>query len=280
MKRIVPAAALLLVVSASPAFAADKTHQQIMAEIRMMQEQQQQLQQLVAGLAETLKVVTTKLDEQSGATRKAFADQKVLIDNVADGVRVLREKADDTNVRLSSLTQEVETLRQTIASMPVPSAAPPVAGTDVPPGTQPPVLPSTTTGAINPPPAGVSAQRMYDSAWSDYTGGQYELAIETFTRFIEGFPNNELRDDAQLNIANSYYSLGRFKEAADAAQKVITDYPQSNSVPAAYYKLGQAYEALKQIDLAKKAYETGIQRYPSTSDAQLMKQRLDALNRR
>jgi len=59
----------LVAVSASPAAAADKAHQQLMAEIRMLQEQQQQLQQLVGGLAETLKVVTSKIDDQTGGNR-------------------------------------------------------------------------------------------------------------------------------------------------------------------------------------------------------------------
>ena len=96
----------------APASAADKAHQQLMAEIRMLQEQQQQLQQMVGGLADTLKTVTAKIDEQTGANRKAFADQKLLIDGMAEGVRILREKADDTNVRLSSVTQELEAVRQ------------------------------------------------------------------------------------------------------------------------------------------------------------------------
>ena len=44
----------------------------------MLQEQQQQLQQMMGALADTLKTVTTKIDDQTGANRKAFADQKLL----------------------------------------------------------------------------------------------------------------------------------------------------------------------------------------------------------
>ena len=101
--------------------AADKTHQQMMAEIRMLQEQQQQLHQLLFGLADTLKTLTAKIDDQTGVTRKGFADQKLMVEGVAEGVRILREKADDTNVRLSTMVQELETMRQTIASMPAPA---------------------------------------------------------------------------------------------------------------------------------------------------------------
>ena len=67
MKGMVLTALVLTIsVGATPLRASDdKAHQQIMAEIRMLQEQQSQLAQTLAGLADTLKTVTTKIDEQS-----------------------------------------------------------------------------------------------------------------------------------------------------------------------------------------------------------------------
>src|SRR5688572_32622997 len=118
MKRLAVSVVCVLLAAATPAVADDKTHQQIMAELRMLQEQQSQLAQTLAGLVDTLKTVTTRIDEQTSGSRKTSADQKLLIDGVAEGVRILREKADDTNVRLSSMTQELESMRQTIAAIP------------------------------------------------------------------------------------------------------------------------------------------------------------------
>ena len=272
----------LLPVRAS---AADKTHQQLMAEIRMLQEQQQQLQQILGSLADTLKAVTAKIDDQTGGSRRAFADQKLLIDNVAEGVRILREKSDDTNVRLSSMTQEIEAMRQTIASMPAPAATPvePAPGELNPPTTPPagggaaPVQPPVTPPANT---ANVSPQKMYDASFADYTAGQWDLAVEGFGAYIRMFPRTDKTDDAQLNIGNALYGAGKNREAVTAYQKVISDYPAADSVPVAYYKLGLTYEALKQVDLAKKSYETVIQKYPTAYEAILAKQRLDNLNRR
>ncbi len=283
MKKATSLALATMFVLALPggAMAADKTHQQLMAEIRMLQEQQQQLQQMLGSLADTLKVVTSKLDDQTGATRKGFADQKLLVDNVADGVRILREKADDTNVRLSSMTQAIEDMRQTIAAMPAPA---PVSG-DVPPGepaATPPGAPPGQSPTSTPPPnmANVSSSKMYEASFADYTAGQWDLAVEGFQSYIRMFPRTDKTDDAQLNIGNSLYGAGKRQEAVAAYQKVISDYPDSDSVPVAYYKLGLTYEALKQTDLAKKAYETVIEKYPTAYEAILAKQRLDNLNRR
>jgi len=282
MKRIawLGTASIAVLMSAAPAAAADKVHQQLMAEIRMLQEQQAQLHQLVGGLAETLKTMTSKIDEQTGANRKAFADQKLLVDNVAEGVRVLREKADDTNVRLSSMTQELEAVRQAIASIPAPpptlTQEPSAGGVDPLTGAPAPGVSQTAA----PPRAGaplISPQRMFDNAYGDYTGGQYDIAILGFNTYINTFPLSDKADEAQLNIGQSLHATGKFREALDAFQKVITNYPQSDSVSLAWYKLGLTYEALKQNDLARKAFETVIQKYPASSDAILARQRLDSL---
>jgi tol-pal system protein YbgF len=266
---------VVTVLLAAPAAQAQE-RQQIMAELRMLQEQQAQLQVMLNGLTDTLKAMTAKIDEQTGATRKAFADQKLVVDNVAEGVRVLREKSDDTNVRLATMSQELETLRAAVQTMPAPVAVP-VTGEPVDPTAPPP------TGGVPPTPApgvapNVSPQRVYESAFNDYTGGQYDLAIQGFELYIRSFPTSPLADDAQLNIGNSYFAMGNFKEAAAAVQKVLTDYPQSNSVPQAYYKLGQTYEALKQPDLARRAYETLLKEHPDDRTyTTLARQRLDSL---
>ena len=99
-------------------FAADKQHLQMMAEIRLLQEQEQQLQQLIGGLQDTLKTPNAKIDEQSATSRKAMADETLAVNNIGDNVRTLREKTDETNVRISSVSQEIEALRQAVASQP------------------------------------------------------------------------------------------------------------------------------------------------------------------
>jgi tol-pal system protein YbgF len=270
---------------AAPAAAADKAHQQLMAEIRMLQEQQQQLQQLVGGIADALKTVSAKIDDQTGANRKSFADEKLLIDNVAEGVRILREKADDTNVRLSSVTQQLEAVRQAISTMPSPSAGVYPGQTPTPGGTE--TLPGTAGGgAVQVPTPGggsvpvLSAQKLFDKANSAYTAGQYDIAIQGFKTYIASFPKSDKADDAQLYIGNSLYGAGKFREAAEAYQAVIQNYPQADSVPAAYYKMGLTYEALKQPDLARKAFEAVGEKYPTAFEAILAKQRLDGLKGR
>lgn len=275
-RAISTAALALTLVSPALASAANKEHQQLMAELRMLQEQQQQLHQILGTLGDTLKTLTTRLDEQGNVTRKAFADQKLLIEGVGDTVRVLREKADDTNVRLSTMTQELEAMRQTIASQPQ---------LTVPPATGDPTTGTVTPGTVPAPAPGpvpvIAPQKIYDNAWADYSAGQYDLAIEGFETFIKTSPRSELADDAQLNIGNALYAAGKFQDAVAAYQKVTANYAQSNSVPSAYYKMGLSYQSLKQDDLARKALETVIKNYPDAlAEAALARQALERMNKK
>jgi tol-pal system protein YbgF len=285
--RTLPLLVVALLVPTAAHAAANKEHLQLMAEIRMLQEQQQQLQALLGNLTDALKTVSGKLDDQSAAMRKAMADQALTISNVGENVRVLREKADDTNVRISSVSQEIEALRQALASQPSTQvAAPPPTGTDpTMPGGMPgapgtAAAPGTTGTAMNPIPVGVSQQRMFDNTMDDYTAGRFDLAIQGFQSFIQAFPRSPKAAEAQLNIGHSYYNQSKWSEAADAFQKVIADYPQSPSVSEAYFKLGASFERMNQLDAAKKAYDTVMKSYPNTVEASLAKQALERLNRR
>jgi TolA-binding protein len=282
MRLIAVALLFFLAVSAAQAAAAaNKEHLQLMAEIRLLQEQQQQLQGLLGALQDTLKSVTTKLDDQAAATRKAMADQTLATTNIGDNVRVLREKTDETNVRMSTMAQEVEALRQTIASQPSPQpvAAPPPVGD--PAATAGTGLPATQQPPSTSIPPGTSAQRMYETSYDDYTAARYDLAIQGFQGFMQAFPRLPQAPQALYNIGMSYYALSKWTEARDAFQKVITDYPQAQgtTLPDAYYKLGQTYERLGQIDAARKVYEAAVQKFPGPPSA-LASQALQRLTRR
>src|SRR5260370_22138486 len=100
---VLPAALSVILLPSAATASANKEHLQLMAEIRMLQEQQQQLQGLLGTLQETLKTVTTNLDDQSTATRHAMADQPLATTNIGENQRILHQTTDDTDDRISTL---------------------------------------------------------------------------------------------------------------------------------------------------------------------------------
>jgi tol-pal system protein YbgF len=248
----------------SPAAAANKEHQQLMADLRMLQEQSQLLQTLLGSLNDALKAVNTRLDQQNEVNRKAFADSKLVIDNLTNDVRVIREKLDDNNVRIGSLTQEVSSLRQSMQQMSTrPSTTEPDAAGGTPTaGTQPPIAMTD------------SPEKMWNAAWSDYTAGQYDLAVIGFEAYLKSFPKADLADDAQMHIGNAYLNDGKNEKAVEAYDRTIRNYPAGNVVPDAYYKKGVALSNLKNAAGAREAWDFVIKNYPDSNAAQQAKQRL------
>ena len=114
VRGVAIAATMLVGPAVWPATAANREHEQLMADVRILQEQTQQLEVLLGTLTESIKAVNARLDEQAAADRKAFADHKLLVDTLSSDVRVVREKIDETNVRIASLSQDVEGLREII----------------------------------------------------------------------------------------------------------------------------------------------------------------------
>jgi tol-pal system protein YbgF len=274
-KLIICALAALLIHPAlvPPASAANREHQLMMADIRMLQEQAQQLAVTLAALNDVLKTMNTRIDQQTEAMRKALADQKLIVDNMGTDLRVIRERVDDTNVRIATLGQEVEALRTSIptTAAPAPTATPETTDPNAVPPTPAPAAPST---------AGLSPTRMYDTAFGDYAAGQWSLAISGFEQFLKVFPKSEMADEAQFYIGETYYASGKYQDAITAYNQVIQNYASSNSTPLAYYKRGLAQDRLGQTEAARGSWEYLVKTYPDSDASRLAKQNLDRLGKK
>ena len=262
----------LVGASVVPAAAADKETRQMMADIRILQEQSQQLQNLLAALNESIKAVNLRIEEQTSSTRKSFADQKLVIDTLTGDRRVVREKVDDSNVRVGSLSQELDALRQSVMSAaaprPVGPDGDPVAG--LPPG-------DGTTAAAPPSGAaavGASPQKLFESARADYFAGQFDLAVLGFDAFLKTFPQAPQAPDAQVHIGHAYFQSGKYPQAIEAYDTLIRLYPKSSVVPDAYVRKGTALKSLGDVERAREAFQFVIDNYPNTTGASIAQQRL------
>jgi tol-pal system protein YbgF len=276
---------LVLGVAASPAAAQSQRERQMMADLRMLQEQtqllQQQLTAAIEQLSTTLKTINSRIDDQNAATRKSFADQKLAVDQFGGDLRVVRERIDENTVRITSLSQEIEALRLAIPQFP--TTTPPA--TADPAGQVPAVVdPAAPAAAVAPsaPVAlapGMTPQRLFSTALSDFTVGQWALCIDGFGTYLRNFSRTDLADDAQWYIGECHHQDGKFAEAVDAYNRVIANYPKGDRVPDAYYKRGIALSAMGQSDRARESFETLIKNFPEHDMARMAKQQIDRLNR-
>jgi tol-pal system protein YbgF len=260
------------------ASAADREHQQLMADLRMLQLQTQELQTMMFALADALKNVNVTVTEQASISRKAFADTQVMMNTVGDGIRILREKLDDTNVRVASFSQEIEALRVSIPRIPIPT-------TDNSLTEQPTGLETETVEAPSVAPAspttipGVSPQRLYDMAFADYAAGQWSLSITGFEAYITAFPRSTQADDAQFYIGQTYYNDGNYQDAKESFDTAIETYPDGDVLPEAYYKRGLSLDRLGNTEEALASFRILIDRYPNSTMTTLAQQAINRLTR-
>jgi tol-pal system protein YbgF len=281
MMALVMAVAVLL-GAVAPATAQSREHQQMAAELRMLQEQQQQLSIAVSQLAEAIKALHPRFDESNNAVRGAIANLELTIKNMANDLSAIRAQAQETGTRIGSLSDEIEALRNTLEALPgqLSQALTPPAPVD-------PNAPASSTGALTPPVAtppapvistsGQSPTRMLTTAKSDYFQGQYSLAITGFDALLKQFPTSTAAAEAQFLIGESYWQEKKTAEAIAAYSAVIQNHPKSSFVPEAYYKRGVAQQEANQPDAARASYEAAVKNYPDTAAATLSQQRLAGL---
>jgi tol-pal system protein YbgF len=286
--RVAIAAVGVLALAEHPA-AQNREHQQQAAELRILQEQQQQLSIAITQLAEAVKALSsrldTRLDEAAAVTRKAFADQELSIRNMSGDLSAIRERTQETDTRIRTLRDEIDALRATISNLSVTSqAAPaPVDGGD--PAAAVPGAPPTVSAAppVNPAPAlstaGLSPVRMLDSAKSDYYAGQWPLALSGFEGLVRAFPRSEAAGEAQFYIGETFYAQNKWREAIDAYGLVLQNHRTSSTVPDTYFKRGRAYAQAGQPDAAREMWEAVIKAFPESDAARLSKQDLERINR-
>jgi TolA-binding protein len=260
----------LVAALARPASAADKETRQMMADIRMLQEQSQELQNalgsLTSSLTEALKAIGARLDQTAENTRKTLADQKATIDQLSADIRALRERMDDNSVRLGQVTQEVDALRQTVIHMN--AGAPPELTADA----------GASSGAAPGGGSGMSPTAAFTQAEGDYFSGQYEVAIVSLEQFIKDFPGSEQADNARVEIGNSYLNQpGKSQQALEAYELAIRTYPKGDKLPEAYYKKAVALSNLRRTEEARASAEYVLKTYPDSNEATLAKQLLDKL---
>jgi tol-pal system protein YbgF len=284
MRHILPVVTLALAVGfAIPASAQSREQRQMMADLRILQIQAQELQNLVntlnQAMTDALKSVNTRLAEQTDATRKSFADQKLSIDALGNDLRIVREKVDDSTVRIGTLAQEVDSLRELVtglgaAAQPQPVADPDAAGAVASDGSIPPTAASPSPAPTGAAAAGASPDRLWNSVMADYYAGQYELAVIGFESYVRSFPKYDRADDAQVLVGHAYMLDGKYDKAVEAYDTAIRTYPNSDLLPEAYYKKGEALLNLKENNRAREAFEHVIKTYPNSDAAIQAKQRL------
>jgi TolA-binding protein len=146
---------------------------------------------------------------------------------------------------------------------------------------------SRKTAAAAPPELQPGAEPatgdLYQTAYLDFSRGNYALAIGGFREFVRRHPENEAADNARYWIGESYFGLAhRYADAgeveratvalqasAEELREVSKRYPYGDKVPAALYREALVLLELRQRDAARVRLELLVKKFPRAPEARL-----------
>ncbi len=232
----------------------DALHDQI-AEVQRLAAQQQQQgssKQEVAQLEATIQ-------RQTDALLKAEADMRLDVNTLSAQIAQLQDKLEDTNYRLAQVSQQIAATNQDLKAARTLPTAPGAAGE---------ALPAAT--AADP-------EALYQTSYSDYLRGNYDLAMLGFKQYLEAFPETDLADNAIYWIGECFYRQQKYVDAIGEYDRVLKQYPRSDKTASALLKKGFALLEQGQRKEGTAQLQSVVKTFPSSDEANLAKQRLQSL---
>lgn len=137
--------------------------------------------------------------------------------------------------------------------------------------------PSATPAGRESRPVTAAGQELYDRGYTLFHQGRYVDAESTFQRFLQGWPDTELSDNAWYWIGEARFARDDVAGALAAFSEVVRGYPGGNKVPDALLKSGSCQERLGDVQGARATYEEVRGLFPDTAAAVSARERLEAL---
>src|SRR5499427_4593167 len=228
----------------------------------------------------------TVLGQMDRRSREQTAENTRQTAAMNSRIEALSAELTRLSARVDELNQRLDNLSRPGGSSPGVSGS---SGGSGPSGRSTPV-PTPTPGAprsSNEP----GAEESYKAAYSDFTKGNYSLAVAEFPEFVRRFPDSPKVDSAQYWIGECYFNMGRAAASAGQTErsrealersvqefrKVFVNYPNGSQVPTALYKEALALMDLKQPKVAQARLQYIVDNFPQSEEAPLARERLKSL---
>jgi tol-pal system protein YbgF len=242
-----------------------------------MADLQQEMNQIKNSQAMTQESIT-RLEQERQApvdavTREEFADSVIELDTVARRSDITAERIRELSQLYERLTQDLEQTRELAAdvnqlrSMSVNDLAAPAGGL---PGEAGQHRPGTFPTLSDP-------DALYNSAYTDFSKGNYALAISGFNDYFEQYPDRTLSGTALYWIGECHFSQGNFPEAIQSYDRMLELFSDSNKAASANLKKALAYLEQNQVGRAIVQLRYVVSTYAGSDEARIARDKLTSL---
>ncbi len=273
-----------LLFNASSVDQAQKVYELIYQDIQLLKKQMLQFQEKLQAMSAEIQAVKLQVLDIHSSLKSWQHEQAAKQQELKDipvQYQILSERMDQLISRLDRMGEDLLVLRASFSpppSLPEQKAeTQPGAETAKLPKTQEPAKKETPPSASITPPTGPSPQEIYNSAYSDYLKGNYDLAIEGFRLYREQFSDSPLADNALYWVGECYFSQKKFAEAMATFNEVILLYPKGDRVAASYLKKGFCLLEMGQKEEALAVFKLLVSKFPLEEEAKIAQQKIKEL---
>lgn len=126
------------------------------------------------------------------------------------------------------------------------------------------------------PATAASFADRYHAAYRLFERGRYTQAIRDFRNLLATDATNDLSDNCQYWIGESYYQLGRYDQALVEFDRTLA-FPGTNKREDALYKIALCHEALGEATLAGELYVRFLADFPQSRHSPTVLKKLEKL---
>lgn len=225
--------------------------EELKTELVLLQRQNQAMQDTFNKTNGELNTLIVQMSDNISAIRRAQSAISTNSSDTATQVSAMGERVTATNQRMERLSEQFAQLKKVIEDIP-----------------KMPTFTQITPG---------NAEQLFAAAYSDYSRGNYDLALSEFKQYVETYPSSELADNAQYWIGEILYAQKKLPQAVVELEKVATVNPAGDKTAVALYKRGLVLLEMGKKDDAVAQFLAITKDYAKSSEANLATQQLQQL---
>lgn len=216
-----------------------------------------------ATLANVQDALNKRMETQEKSLGSSLAATGSKVDQLSNDLGAVRDSVTEVNAKVNKLQTALADISAKLDILITKPEAPKTEG-----------APYTTSAT---PPAGMTAEKLYENASKDKRAGQNDLALQQFTDFLKWYGNTDLAPNAQFQIGSVLFNTEKLEDALKAFDLVLTQYPENPKTPEAIYMKGMTY--LKQNNKPKAIVEFRAvsKRFPASDAGKLAVEQLAEL---
>ncbi|MBI5188453.1 MAG: tol-pal system protein YbgF [Nitrospirae bacterium] len=236
-----------------------------------IRQSQAEIQSQLSNVSRDIQVLSGRFDENKYFMEKALKDSATERDLIKAQIMSIEGQIKDIREKLNALESQTGQQKEP------PKEQPKEAEKRV----EEPEKEQQQQG-VQPPKATELADKTkaYEAAYNTFKEKQYKEARMKFEAFIKEFPKDNLTDNAQFWIAETYYGEKDFEGAILAYETLLKKYPNSEKAPGALLKQGFSFIEIGDRKTGKVILEKLRERHPDSKEAELAKKKIEEIEKK